>query len=82
MKQPAAATADNWINWRLAILLKGLSLSSGASARFDHFTAPAIVRELAERQQNGPRAGTAIQGGIHARGTAKFALAHPFFQGM
>jgi hypothetical protein len=25
MKQPAAATADNWINWRLAILLKGLS---------------------------------------------------------
>jgi hypothetical protein len=55
MKQPAAATADNWINWRLAILLKGLSLSTstGALAGLVHFTAAAIVRELAERQQNG-----------------------------
>lgn len=45
--QPAAATADNWMNWRLAILLKGFSLSFlGISAQ----TTAGASRILIENQ--------------------------------
>jgi len=57
-RQPAAATADSWMNLRRAILLNGLSLidgvrrQSGDSNRKTYESAR-ILAELPERQHNG-----------------------------
>jgi hypothetical protein len=41
------------MNWRLAILLKGISFHPALTADFVNVTAAAILPEVPERQQNG-----------------------------
>ena len=55
----AAATADNWINWRLAILLNGLSLIT-----FVQFVAPRRKRDAYINTKIGQ---TAVANGSHLR---------------